>query len=306
MKKMIIAAGTGFLGTVITSYFKSKVEEIVILTRGTSNTIDNIRHVHWDARTIGSWISELENADVLINMTGKSVDCRYTKKNKELILKSRTESTGILHNALQQCIHPPKVWLNSSTATIYRHSLNKEMDEVQGEYGTGFSVAVAKAWETAFFKSSIPNVRKVALRTSIVLGKNGGALRPIVNLVKIGMGGRQGSGKQKFSWIHEIDFARSIEYIITQTAIDGTVNIVAPKPVTNAKLMQQLQKTLRRPFGIPLPKFLLEIGARIIQTETELIIKSRNVVPKKLIDHGFQFNYATLDIALQDLTTKKT
>ncbi|MBQ4821497.1 TIGR01777 family oxidoreductase [Aquimarina sp. MMG016] len=304
MKKLIIAAGTGFLGNVLIDHFKDKVETIVILTRGKHTSKENVRYVHWDAKTHGDWNKELEGADVLINMTGKSVDCRYHQKNKDLILSSRIASTAILGKAIEACHYPPKTWLNSSTATIYRHSLDKEMNEDTGEIGSGFSVNVATAWEKEFFSHSTPNTRKVALRTSIVLGKKGGALQPILNLVKIGFDGRQGSGNQKFSWIHEKDFARSLEYLIHTTNLDGPINIVAPKPTTNTILMKTLQKIVRVPFGIPLPKPLLELGALIIKTETELILKSRNVVPKKLQDHGFQFSYPNLNTALEHLISK--
>ncbi|WP_299315086.1 TIGR01777 family oxidoreductase [uncultured Aquimarina sp.] len=303
MKKLIIAAGTGFLGNVLVEHFKNKAETIVILTRSKNKSIENIKYVHWDAKTLGVWKQELDDADVLINMTGKSVDCRYHQKNKDLILSSRVDSTAVLGEAVLACKNPPKVWLNSSTATIYRHSLDKEMDEVNGEIGTGFSVNVATNWESVFFSHQTPKTRKVALRTSIVLGKNGGALQPILNLVKIGFGGKQGKGNQKFSWIHEDDFARSLEFIIENSEIQGPINIVAPKPTDNNGLMKTLRNATKTPFGIPLPKPLLEIGARIIKTETELILKSRNVIPKKLQDSGFRFKHPNLTKALIDLTS---
>ncbi len=302
MKKIIIAAGTGFLGQVLVNYFKPKVDRIVVLTRGKNKIEDTIHYVHWDAKTIGDWTKELENADALINMTGRSVDCRYNEQNKKLILHSRTESTNILGVAINRCNYPPKIWINSSTATIYRHSLDKEMDEIHGEIGTGFSVEVAKAWEKSFFKEDTPYTRKIALRTSIVLGKNGGALPPLVRLTKIGMGGKQGPGNQKISWIHELDFARSVEFIIHNKKIDDVINVVSQKPTTNAHFMQTLQKVLHVPFGIPMNKSILEFGARIIKTETELILKSRNVIPKKLKDHGFTFQYSDLKHALESLT----
>ncbi len=301
MKKMVIAAGTGFLGKIVTEYFKTKVKTIIILTRGKNKEINNIKYVNWDAKTIGNWTNELNNADVLINLTGKSVDCRYNKKNKDLILHSRIDSTIILAEAIQKCTNPPKVWLNSSTATIYRHSLKKEMDEINGEIGTGFSVNVAKAWETALFKQQTLNTRKVALRTAIVLGKSGGALQPILNLTRIGFGGKQGSGNQKISWIHELDFARSIDFIIHTQKIEGVINIVSPKPSTNSIFMKTLRKIIRTPFGIPISKPLLEFGAKLIKTETELILKSRNVIPQKLENHGFKFTYPELKTAINHL-----
>lgn len=302
MKKLIIAAGTGFLGKVLVEHFKSKVETIIVLTRGKSRRVSNVDFIHWDAKTLGDWVYELENADIVINMAGKSVDCRYTSKNKNLILNSRVASTAILGKVISKSKNPPKIWLNASTATIYRHSLDKEMNEINGEIGTGFSVTVASLWENTFFEQQTPNTRKVALRTSIVLGKKGGALPPIQNLTKIGLGGKQGNGNQKLSWIHELDFARSIEFVINNSNIDGVINIVAPKPSTNLEFMRILRKTIKIPIGISISKPILEFGAKILRTETELILKSRNVIPSKLISNGFRFLYPDLESALISLT----
>jgi len=185
-------------------------------------------------------------------------------------------------------------------ATIYRHSLDRQMDAENGEIGTGFSVNVAKAWEQVFFAAPTPKTRKIALRTSIVLGKNGGALQPIKNLARLGFGGKQGEGNQKFSWIHIDDFLRALAFIIATEKLDGPVNIVSSKPVTNSELMRQVRKTVGVPFGFPLPKIVLEIGSRIIRTETELVLKSRNVIPKKLQRYGFEFEHETLKSALEE------
>jgi len=301
MEKIVIAGGTGFLGNLLIEYFISKTNQIIILTRGKERLDGNVHYVQWDGKTLGKWKQYVNHSDVLINMTGRSVDCRYHQKNKNLILNSRVDATLILQQAIEECSHPPKVWLNSSTATIYRHSLDKEMNETEGEIGTGFSVSVAKQWEHAFFKTPLPNTRKVALRTSIVLGKKGGALPTIAKLTKFGLGGKQGSGKQKISWIHEHDFCRAVDFIIKQERVNGTINIVAPKPTTNQKFMQVLRNILRIPFGIPTPKSILELGAKLIGTETELVLKSRNVIPGKLQELQFQFAYPNLKEALQQI-----
>lgn len=300
MSKLIIAAGTGFLGQVLIHHFKNKFEEIVILTRGKSQIIDGIKYVNWNAKTFSGWESELENATVLINLAGKSVDCRYTSKNKKAILLSRLESTKILNKAVLNCKNPPKHWLNSSTSTIYRFSLDKQMDEVEGEIGNDFSINVALSWEKAFFKTETPNTLKTALRTSIVLGKNGGAILPLKTLAKIGFGGKQGKGNQWISWIHEDDFARAIEFIIKKE-MTGKVNIVSPNPISNTDFMQKLRKAVGVPFGISLNQFFLEIGSFIIRTETELVLKSRNVIPKLLLEKGFAFKFENIDPAFQDL-----
>lgn len=300
MSKLIIAAGTGFLGKVLVNHFKNKFDEIVILTRGKSQKSDGIKYVNWNAKTFSGWEKELENADVLINLVGKSVDCRYTKKNKQDILWSRIKSTKILNEAVLNCQNPPKHWLNSSTATIYRFSLDKEMDEAEGEIGNDFSINVALSWEKAFFKTETPNTLKTALRTSIVLGKNGGALIPLKRLAKIGFGGKQGKGNQFVSWIHEEDFARAVDFIL-EKELTGKINIVSPKPIRNAHFMKKLRKAVGFPFGIPLSKTLLEIGSFFIRTETELVLKSRNVVPKRLLDNGFEFTFGDVDQAFRDL-----
>jgi len=300
MNKLIIAAGTGFLGQVLINHFKNKFEEIIILTRGKSQTIDGIKYVNWNAKTFSGWESELENATVLINLAGKSVDCRYTKENKKEILLSRIESTKILNKAVLNCKNPPKHWLNSSTSTIYRFSLDKQMDEIDGEIGNDFSINVALSWEKAFFKTETQNTLKTALRTSIVLGKNGGALIPLKTLAKIGFGGKQGSGNQFVSWIHEEDFANAIDFII-EKEITGIVNVVSPEPIRNADFMKKLRKAVGFPFGIPVNTFLLKIGSFFIRTEAELVLKSRNVIPKKLLENGFKFKFGDLDEAFNDL-----
>ncbi|MCC9071833.1 TIGR01777 family oxidoreductase [Flavobacterium sp. F-65] len=298
--KLVIAAGTGFLGQVVVNHFKDKFEEIVILTRGKSKIVDTIKYVNWNAKTFSGWENELENATVLINLAGKSVDCRYTKENKREILLSRIESTRILNEAVLNCKTPPKHWLNSSTATIYRFSLDKEMDEIDGEIGNDFSINVALSWEKAFFKTETPNTLKTALRTSIVLGKNGGALVPLKTLAKFGLGGKQGKGNQFVSWIHETDFVQAVDFII-QKEMTGVVNIVSPKPIRNVDFMNELQKTVGSPFGIPISEPLLKFGAVLIRTEAELILKSRNVIPKRLQENGFQFEFDTIEKALKNL-----
>ncbi|WOD42283.1 TIGR01777 family oxidoreductase [Hwangdonia lutea] len=297
MKKIIIAGGTGFLGQVLENYLNTKGYKIKILTRHPKKEND----VFWNAKHLGNWINELENADVLINLTGKSVDCRYNEKNKKLIYDSRIDATNILGLAINRCENPPKIWINSSTATIYKHSLYKEMTEDKGEIGNDFSMNIAKSWEEAFYGISNVNTRKIALRTSIVLGKNGGALIPLKKLTKFGLGGKQGHGNQKVSWIHELDFARAVEFLILSKSLKGNFNLSVPKPTDNLMLMKTLRKIMTMPIGIPHPKWLLSFGAKLIGTETELVLKSRNVIPKRLLDSGFTFKYANIKDALQDL-----
>lgn len=303
MKKLIIAAGTGFLGNVLVDHFKDKYNEIVILTRGKSKTVANVKYVNWNAKTLSGWETELENASVLINLAGKSVDCRYTEANKKEIYNSRIDSTRILNKAVLNCKNPPKHWLNSSTSTIYRFSLDKQMDEIHGEIGDDFSMNIAKSWEKIFFETETPKTLKTALRTSIVLGKNGGAFLPIKMLTKLGLGGKQGEGNQFISWIHEKDFARAIEFII-EIKVTKIVNIVSPKPISNYHFMKTLRKSIGVSFGLPTSRFLLEIGSFFIRTETELVLKSRNVIPKRLQENGFKFEYKDLPSAFKNLLKK--
>lgn len=300
MKKIIIAGGSGFLGKHLETYFLDKNYIVKILTRNPKHEND----IFWDAKTLDEWTIELENADALINLTGKSVDCRYTEKNKKLIHDSRIDSTQVLGLAVQGCKNPPKVWMNSSTATIYRHSLDKEMTEKHGEIGNDFSMNIAKSWETAFNLFETPKTRKVILRTSIVLGENGGALIPLKTLTKFGLGGKQGPGNQKVSWIHVFDFIKVVEFLMHKKNLDGAFNLSVPKPTNNITLMNTLRKVLNVPFGISHPLFLLNLGAKVIGTETELILKSRNVIPERLLQNNFKFEFTNIETALRDLTDK--
>ncbi|WP_339917065.1 TIGR01777 family oxidoreductase [Yeosuana marina] len=297
MKTIVIAGGSGFLGQVLEKFLSKKYYTIKILTRYPKKEND----IYWNAKDLGIWTNELENVNALINLTGKSVDCRYTEKNKKAIYDSRIDSTHILGLAINLCEKPPKIWINSSTATIYKDSYHKEMDEENGEVGNDFSMNIAKSWEQAFYSIINPKTRKIAIRTSIVLGKEGGALVPLKNLTRLGLGGYQGNGNQKVSWIHELDFVRALSFIIDNENLSGNINLSVPKPTNNKTLMKILRKILNIPFGLNQPIWLLKIGARLIGTETELVLKSRNVIPKKLINNGFLFKFSNLEVALKDL-----
>lgn len=302
MKKILIAGGSGFLGKVLEAYFSKKGYKIIILTRSPKKE----NHILWDAETIGNWANELESTEILINLTGKSVDCRYTEKNKKLILNSRVKSTNILGQAINLCKKSPKVWLNASTATIYEYSLTKENSEESGKYGDDFSMNIAKSWENTFYSTINLKTRKIALRTSIVLGKNGGAIPTLKKLTKFGLGGKQGNGKQKVSWIHEQDFARAVEFIINNDNLSNSINLCVPKPTDNSTLMKSLRKVLGISFGVNQPKIVVQLGALLIGTESELVLKSRNVIPKILLDNGFKFQYTNIETALQQLIKSKS
>lgn len=299
--KIIIAGGTGFLGNELAQHFSKLNYEVVILSRKISLDQNGIRYVLWDGKSLGDWINEVENTDLLINLSGKSVDCRYTEKNKALILSSRIESTMILHNAINQLNHPPKLWINASTATIYEGSLTKIMTEKDGEIGNDFSMTVAKEWEKAFFSEDRSAVRQIAMRISLVIGNSGGVLPVLKRLTKLGLGGFHGNGNQKFSWIHIQDLIGIVDYFLENEQFSGVYNCTAPSVTTNKIFMRNLRKQMKVPLGIPTPAPILKIGAKLIGTETELILKSRNVAPEKLVNEGFQFKFPTIEEALAEL-----
>lgn len=305
MKRILIAGGTGFLGQKLARHFTSKGWQVAILTR--SNRIpDTGRPVRWNGKTIGPWTTEIEKADILINLCGKSVNCRYHKRNKLEILTSRIEPTAVLAEAIHRANNPPVVWLNASSSTIYAHSLDTPMTESDGDLGEGFSVGICKAWEKEFFAKELPRTRRVALRSSMALGHAANSVYPILKrITRFGMGGRMSSGKQMVSWIHEEDFARAVEFAIQDETIEGALNLTAPAPVKNAVFMKGFRDALHIPFGLNHYKPLLEIAAWLIRTETELTLKSRYVYPAKLLEKRFVFKYPFIDEALENLVQCK-
>lgn len=291
MGKVVLAGGTGFVGQDFADRFGKLGYEVLIISRQPG-------HVGWEDRS--GIVQALEGAEMLINLAGKSVNCRYTEENRRVILESRTRTTRALGEAALACKQPPKVWINSSTATIYRHAEDRPMTEKEGEIGTGFSVDVAKAWEQAFFEFQLPSTRQIALRIAIVLG-NGGVMQPLANLVRFGLGGAQGSGRQQFSWLHIEDLFRIVQFLQQHEQLEGVFNASAPHPVTNRQLMASLREQMGAKVGLPSPRWMLELGARFIRTETELVLKSRWVLPERLEQEGFVFKYDTLDKALASI-----
>ncbi|MEK4074249.1 TIGR01777 family oxidoreductase [Paenibacillus sp. FSL M7-0656] len=295
MKKVVLAGGTGFVGQDFAQRFRKLGYEVLIISRQPG-------HIAWEDRA--GIIGALEEAEMLINLAGKSVNCRYTDENRKAILESRTRTTHILGEAVLACNHPPELWINSSTATIYRHAEDRPMTEKEGEIGSGFSVDVAKAWEQAFFEFSLPSTRQIALRIAIVLGE-GGVMVPMTNLVRFGLGGSQGAGTQQFSWIHIEDLFRMVIYLQEHPHLNGVFNASSPHPVTNRELMSRLREQMGVRIGLPSPRWMLELGARFIQTETELVLKSRWVIPERMEREGFTFTYGTLDAALAEILNEK-
>jgi uncharacterized protein (TIGR01777 family) len=301
INKIVLAGGSGFLGDIIINHFKNTTTKVIVLTRGNNRKQNNIEYIHWDGKTIGNWATEIEGTDVLINLTGKSVDCRYNEKNKREIVESRVNATKVLGEAVSKLNTPPKTWMNAASATIYRYSEDKNMDEYSTEFGSGFSVDVCKQWEQSFNEINLPETRKIILRITMVLGKNGGVIPVLKKLSNFGLGGTMGSGKQYISWIHEQDFLSVMLHLIHNVQSNGVYNIAAPDPQPNKIFMKQMRSILNIKIGLPAYAWMLEIGAFFMRTETELVLKSRNVVSKRLEEENFEFKFSTLDKALKDL-----
>ena len=288
--KLIIAGGTGFLGQALEKYFTEKNWEVGILTRHPQAS----NHIRWDGYSLGPWTQELEDSTLLINLCGRSVDCRYTAENKKAIMDSRIKPTRLLHEALARLEQPPTLFMNASSATAYVHSEDLPMTESRGVQGHDFSMTVVRAWEKAFFASEIEGMRQVALRTSIVLGSSGGAWPKLKWLTRLGMGGQQGNGQQMVSWIHVDDFCRALHFIVENRHLEGIINVTGPTPMTNRAFMQAIRKRFGIPLGLSQPRWLLELGAWIMRTESELLLKSRYVQPERLEKSGFTWNHSDL------------
>lgn len=272
------------------------------------------RVVKWDASSLGDWTVELRDADVVINLTGRSVNCRYNQKNREEIMSSRVVPTRLIGEAIASLSTPPPLWMNMSTATIYRHSFDRDMDEATGELGGNepgaantwhFSIDVATSWEHAFFTAPTPMTRRVALRSAMVMSSlRDGVFDLLLRPVRFGAGGTVGSGKQYVSWVHDQDFVRAIEHLVQREDIDGTVNIASPNPLPNRDFMSELRRTWGIGFGIPAPNAILELAAVIMRTETELLLKSRRVIPGRLIESDFQFEFPAWRKAADNLVSR--
>ena len=308
--KVVIPGGSGHVGALLIRHFLSLNWEIVIICRG-SFLHEGVRSVHWDGKTLGEWKKELDGADVVINLAGRSVHCRYNVENLNEMMSSRVDSVRVIGEAIAQCKTPPKLWLQASTATIYAHRYDAPNDEVTGimggdEPGASFtwnaSIKIAKAWEAEFEAADTPNTRKVALRSAMTMSPDQGSVFAVfASLAKKGLGGRLGDGKQYVSWIHAQDFARAISFLIEHDEICGAVNLCSPNPLPQAEFMKVLRKAVGVPFGFPAPASLVELGTRFMRTESELVLKSRRVVPTILLQHGFKFDFPNWKKACEGL-----
>jgi len=294
-KKLVIAGANSYLGRAVAQHFIDQAWTVVSLVRRSGTAPAKTQEVLWDGQSLGAWTESLAGAHVLLNLAGRSVNCRYSKKNRQEMLRSRVESTRILGEAIGALKDPPQLWLNSSTATIYRDAYDRAQDEFQGELGKGFSVEIAKAWEQELAKApTAERVRKVALRTAMVFGPGrGGVGEAFGQIVKQRLGGAAGSGEQYVSWIHLQDFLRALQFIIEHDELEGAVNLAAPDPRPNREFMRILRQRMQVGLGLPAPEWLLELGAIFKRTETELLLKSRRVWPARLLQAGFKFQYET-------------
>ncbi len=310
--RIVINGGTGQVGQILARHFHSQHHDVTVLSRTAQSAPWRI--VPWDGLTLGPWITTLEQSDVCINLAGRSVNCRYTPANRKSIYDSRVDSTHVLNQAIASLQQPPRVWLNASTATIYRHSLDRPMDEATGELGGkepgapdtwNFSIEVAKAWEEAFFSTPTPRTRKVAIRSTMTFSPDpGGVFDVFLSLVRHGLGGTTGSGRQFVSWIHEADFTRAIELLIAQEDFTGVVNLAAPNPLPNRDFMRALRQAWGTNIGLPAAPWMLEIGTFLMRTESELVLKSRQVIPGRLLNSGFQFLFPEWPPAARDLVNR--
>ena len=297
--RIVIPGGSGQVGTILARAFQNDGHDVVVLSRRPG--VRPWREVAWDGARLGAWQREIDGSDVVINLAGRSVNCRYTAANQDEILRSRVLSTRVVGEAIAGAARPPHVWLQASTATIYAHRYDRANDERSGMLGGDessapsswrFSIDVARAWERAFEEATTERTRKITLRSAMTLSPDpGGVFDTLVELVRRGLGGSAGDGRQFMSWIHYEDFIAAVRWLIGRDDINGIVNVASPNPLPNAEFMRLLREACGVSFGLPASKWMLEIGAVFMRTETELILKSRRVVPARLLEHGFQFKY---------------
>jgi len=307
MRRIVIPGGTGCVGRVLVRHFQEMGDHVTVLSR---NPAGVPWRVFWNGSDLGAWAKVLDGADVVINLAGRSVDCRYNQANRREIVDSRVESTRAIGRAIAQAQRPPAVWINASTATIYRHALDRAMDESTGEIGGyemdakptwKFSIEVATAWERAFSESITPRTRKVATRSAIVMIPGSSWLGKLTGLMRWGLGGTEGPGTQYMSWIHPTDYIRAIEFLISHAEFEGAVNVCSPNPLPNREFLRVLRQEAGSWIAPPLPEWTLRLGSLLLRTEAELVLKSRRVVPRRLLEGGFEFMFPSWPDAARDL-----
>ena len=302
MSQIILVGASGYLGQALAPFLRNAGHQLSVISR--HNPQNGARFIEWDGQTMGTWAREFDGADAVINLAGRSVNCRYDDENKRQILDSRVQTTTLIGCAIADAKNPPRVWLNSASATIYRDARQNAMNESSGEIGGGFSVEVCQAWERTLFEAPV-DCRRVALRLAMVFGApRGGVYDAFEMLVKLGFGGPMAGGGQFISWIHLQDFARAIAFLL-DAELCGPINIAAPQPLSNARFLSTLRRVLGIPYALPTARWQLEIGAFLGRTETELLLKSRRVVPDKLVEAGFVFDYPNWETAARAIVAAR-
>jgi uncharacterized protein (TIGR01777 family) len=307
--KIVVPGGSGQVGAILRRAFSAAGHDVVVLSRHPAPG-----DVAWDGRTIGSWVREFDGADAVVNLAGRSVNCRYTPENRRAIMNSRVESTTTIGRAIAECNEPPRVWLQASTATIYAHRYDAPNDEHTGILGGGepdapdtwrFSIDVARAWERQLDDAETPRTRKVAMRSAMVMSPDrGGVFDVLLGLVRRGLGGAIGDGKQYVSWLHDEDFAAAVEFLLERDDISGPVNLASPSPLPNRAFMAGLRKAWGAHVGLPAAEWMVELGTFALRTESELVLKSRRVTPARLLEAGFGFQHPTWEDAARDLVDR--
>ncbi len=304
---IVIFGANGFLGRYLCRHFARNGKEVVAIARSREGWSGDGMFLEWDGKTLGPWALALEGAEAVINLAGRSVNCRYTAKNRREIRQTRVDATRVIGEAINACKAPPKTWLNASTATWYRHAEDKPQNDWLGEPGEGFSCEVAQAWEDAFFRAEIPAAtRKLALRIGMVLANEEATVYDVLRKLTVrGLGGAMGDGKQRISWIHMEDFLRAVDFAIQDPFLDGVVNVTAPEFPTNREWMRTFREAVGMPLGLPAAKWMLKIGALLMGTETELVLKSRWAEPVRLRDAGFRWRWGRTVDAVADLDGRR-
>lgn len=309
--KVVIPGGTGQVGTILDRALTAQGHDVVLLTRSPTGE----RQVYWDGATLGDWAEQINGSDVVINLAGRSVSCRYTAANLEAMMSSRVESTRAVGEAIAAAARPPGLWMQMSTATIYAHRFDAANDEDGGVIGGAepgvpgywaYSVKIARDWEAAQEQAVTPAARKVALRSAMVMSPDRGGVFDVLSwLTRLGLGGPVAGGGQYVSWIHDRDFTRAIRFLIARDDLTGAVNLAAPGALPQRELMRELRSAWRMPVGLPATRWMAEIGAFAIRSDTELLLKSRRVASGRLIDAGFAFDYPQWRTAATDLASRR-
>ena len=313
--RIVIPGGTGQVGGVLRRALAARGDDVVVLSRRPERLEDGVRHVVWDGRTLGAWAAELDGADAVVNLAGRTVSCRYTDANLRQMMDSRVDSTRVVGEAVARAARPPRVWLQMSTATIYADARSRPdglpHDEATGVLGGEepdvplyweYSVRIARRWEQAQADADVPGTRRVALRTAMVMTPDRGGIFDYLSwMARLGLGGAVAGGGQYVSWIHGDDFVRAVQLLLERDDLDGPFNLAAPHPLPQGEFMRVLRRAWGRPVGLPATRLMAEVGALVLRTDTELLLKSRRVVPARLLDAGFSFAHPAWDGAAQDL-----